>query len=119
MLINIRRSLLLMILAATGAYAQNYPTKPVRLVAAVTPGGSIDIVARLVGQKLTEAFGQQYVIENRAGAAGNIGTEFVARAAPDGYTLLLGGSATFVTRIHLFVKLPFDPVRLCTHHTGR
>jgi len=110
MLIDTRWLLCLLILAATGAYAQNYPTKPVRLVAATAPGGSVDIVARLVGQKLTEAWGQQYVIENRAGGAGNIGTEFVARAAPDGYTLQLGASAMFAVKANL-VRLPFDPVR--------
>lgn len=111
MLINIRRSLLLMILVATGAYAQSYPTKPVRLIAAYPPGGSIDIVARLVGQKLTEAFGQQFVIENRVGASGNIGTDYVAKAAPDGYTLLLSGAPPLTANIYLFAKLPFDPAR--------
>ena len=110
MLIGMRFSLWLTLFAATGACAQNYPTKPVRLVAATAPGGSVDIVARLVGQKLTEAWGQQFVIENRAGGAGNIGTEFVARAAPDGYTLQLGASAMFAVKAHL-VKLPFDTVR--------
>lgn len=111
MLINIRRSLLLMILVATGAYAQSYPTKPVRLIAPYPPGGSIDIVARLVGQRLTEAFGQQFVIENRTGASGNIGTDYVAKAAPDGYTLLLSGAPPLAANIYLFAKLPFDPVR--------
>lgn len=111
MLINIRRGLLLMILVATGAYAQSYPTKPVRLIAPYPPGGSIDIVARLVGQRLTEAFGQQFVIENRAGASGNIGTDYVAKAAPDGYTLLLSGAPPLAANIYLFAKLPFDPVR--------
>ena len=111
MLVNIRRGLLLMILVATGAYGQSYPVKPVRLIAPYPPGGSIDIVARLVGQKLTEAFGQQFVIENRSGASGNIGTDYVAKAAPDGYTLLLSGAPPLAANIHLFAKLPFDPVR--------
>lgn len=111
MLINIRRGLLLMILVATGAYAQSYPTKPVRLIAPYPPGGSIDIVARLVGQRLTEAFGQQFIIENRTGASGNIGTDYVAKAAPDGYTLLLSGAPPLAANIYLFAKLPFDPVR--------
>ena len=108
---RIAASLLLLTFAVTGAYAQTYPSKPVRLVAPYPPGGSIDIVARLIGQKLTEAWGQQFVVENRAGASGNIGTEYVARAAPDGYTLLLSGAPPLAANIYLFAKLPFDPAR--------
>jgi tripartite-type tricarboxylate transporter receptor subunit TctC len=92
-------------------HAQNYPTKPVRLVAAYPAGGSVDIVARLVGQRLSESFGQQFVIENRSGASGNIGTDYVAKAAPDGYTLLMASSPALAANIHLYAKLPFDPVK--------
>jgi len=100
-----------MVAAAGGAGAQNYPTKPVRLVAAYPAGGSVDIVARLVGQKLSEAYGQQFVVENRSGAAGNIGTDYVAKAAPDGYTLLMASSPALAANVYLYAKLPFDPVK--------
>jgi tripartite-type tricarboxylate transporter receptor subunit TctC len=75
-----------------GALAQNYPTKPVRLIVAVPPGGTFDIVGRLIAQWLSEHLGQSFVVENRAGAGTNIGTGFVAHSPPDGYTLLLAGS---------------------------
>src|SRR5262245_20216299 len=73
------------------AWAQTYPTRPVRIIVAFAPAGSSDIVARLMGQWLSERLGQPFVIENRPGAAGNIGTEAVVRASPDGYTLLIVG----------------------------
>lgn len=106
-----RGLLMLTFLFAVGAHAQNYPTKPVRMVAATTPGGSVDIVARMVGQKLTETFGQQFLIENRPGASNNIGTDYVAKAAPDGYTLLMASAPALAANIHLYPKLPFDPVK--------
>jgi tripartite-type tricarboxylate transporter receptor subunit TctC len=77
---------------AVPAAAQGYPTKPIRFVAAYPAGGPSDIVARAIGRRLSEMLGQPVVIENRAGAAGHIGAENVARSAPDGYSLLLGGS---------------------------
>src|SRR5262245_44980873 len=75
------------------AWAQGYPTRPVRIVVGFAPGGVTDVVARLIGQWLTERLGHPFVIENRPGAANNIGTELVVRAPPDGYTLLLTRSA--------------------------
>jgi tripartite-type tricarboxylate transporter receptor subunit TctC len=85
----LRLGLLALALACTGASAQGYPGKPVRLVVPFTPGGSTDIVARLITQKLHEYWGQQFVVDNRPGAGGAIGAETAARAAPDGYTIML------------------------------
>src|SRR3977135_4351114 len=85
----------------------NFPTKPVRMVVAFTPGGGADIIARIVAQKLSERWRQPVVVENRAGAAGNIGTDLVARSAPDGYTLLMAFSS-HASNPALYGKLPFD-----------
>ena len=103
-------SALAALLASTIAMAQQYPTKPVRLIVPFAPGGPADITARIVGQKLTEALGQQFVVENRAGATGTIGAEHVARSAPDGYTVLVTASANVIVP-HMFSKLAFDPLR--------
>jgi tripartite-type tricarboxylate transporter receptor subunit TctC len=92
------------------AWAQAYPTRPVRLIAPFAPGGSSDIIARLMGQWLSERLGQQFVIDNRPGGGGNIGTEAVVRASPDGYTLLLVGSYNAVNAT-LYAKLNFDLIR--------
>lgn len=94
----------------TPALAQTYPSQPIKLIVGFTPGTGIDIIARSVGQKLSERMGQPVVVENKAGASGNIGSEFVARAKPDGYTLLVTVS-TFVMNPALFKSLPFDPVK--------
>jgi len=83
-------------LAGAIAHAQDYPTRPVRLVVGFPPGGSNDIVARTLSPRLSELLGQQVIVENRAGANAIIGTEFVAKAAPDGYTLLLGSASPLV-----------------------
>jgi tripartite-type tricarboxylate transporter receptor subunit TctC len=102
----------LMWLAASGdAYAQseNFPAKPVRLIVPFPTGGSVDLVARLVGAKLAQVLGQQVVIDNRSGASGNIGSEMVARAAPDGYTLLIN-TLPFVTNGFLYSRVPYDVV---------
>lgn len=93
------------------AAAQNYPVKPIRLIVPYPPGGPTDLVGRSVGQKLTEAWGQQVVVENRAGAASAVGTEVAARAPADGYTLLLGTSAGFCINPALGGKLPYDAER--------
>ena len=87
-----------------------YPSRSVRIIVPFAAGGGADAVARALAQKLSERFGQQFVVDNRPGGAGNIGTEAVARAAPDGYTLLLTGPS-HITNAHLFKNLPFDPLR--------
>lgn len=88
--------------------AQNYPVRPVRLIVPFPPGGSVDVVARALTPKLSERLSQPVVIENRSGASGSIGTEIVARARPDGYTLLIN-TIPFVANAHLYSKVPYDP----------
>ena len=98
-------------LAGTGpAAAQAWPAKPVRIVVPFTPGGGLDIQARLFGKKFYETLGQTFVVENRTGAGGLIGAEAVARSAPDGYTLLFS-SASLAVNVSLYKKLAFDPVK--------
>ena len=99
----------LLLLAGT-AHAQAYPVKPIRLVAPFAPGGSTDILARLVAQKLTEAWGQQVNVDNRAGGGSVIGTDLVAKSAPDGYTLVMTSTST-ATAPSLVRKLPYDTLR--------
>jgi tripartite-type tricarboxylate transporter receptor subunit TctC len=91
--------------------AANYPTKTVRIIAGSAPGAAVDFNARLAAQKLTEAFGQAVVVEQRTGASGTIGTEYVAKSPPDGYTLALGSMATLCVVPHLYAKIGYDPVR--------
>ncbi len=95
---------------ASVAYAQTYPVKPIRLVSPYPPGGANDILARIIGQKLGESLGQQIVIENRGGATGNIGAEFVAKSTPDGYTILMGQASNLTINVSL-MKMPYDPVK--------
>jgi tripartite-type tricarboxylate transporter receptor subunit TctC len=90
-----------------GACAQ-YPAKPVRLVVTIPAGGAPDVIARLVGQKMSESLGQSFVVENRVGANGYIGADFVAKSAPDGYTLLLGYDSIFVINPHLYSAAPVE-----------
>lgn len=87
-----------------------YPTKPVRMVIAFAVGGSTDIIARLLSAKMTEMFGQQVLVENRPGAGGNLGTDVVAKAPPDGYTILLGSASAFAFNPGLFKSMPFHPL---------
>jgi tripartite-type tricarboxylate transporter receptor subunit TctC len=94
-----------------GAQAPAYPTKPIRLVVPFPPGGATDILARAVAQKLTEAWGQSVVVDNRPGAGGNIGSELVAKAAPDGYTLEMGTVGTHAINASLYAKMPYDHVK--------
>ena len=93
------------------AHAQNYPIKPVRIVVPFPAGGGVDLTARTVGQKLAEYLGQQVVIDNRAGAAGTIGAEHVAKSAPDGYTLLVAGPGSVAVAPLLFPKLGYNPLK--------
>jgi tripartite-type tricarboxylate transporter receptor subunit TctC len=93
------------------AIAQAYPTKPIRLVVPFPAGGSLDVVARAIGQKLTETWGQPVVIDNRPGAGGNIGADLVAKSAPDGYTILEGALSTHAVNVSLYAKMPYDPVK--------
>jgi tripartite-type tricarboxylate transporter receptor subunit TctC len=97
-------------IAQPDAFAQAYPTKPIRLVVPFTPGGGVDINARLLGQKLTEYLGQQIIIESRPGAGTNIGNEFVAKSVPDGYTLLINGGAVAIN-MSLYKNLNYDSLR--------
>ena len=105
------------ILAALAAFimvpasAQNYPLRPVRMIVEVPPGGAADLVARVVAQKLGEAFGQTIVVDNRAGGGGTIAADTVAKAAPDGYTTLLASITTHGIGPHISSKLPYDPVK--------
>ena len=93
------------------ARAQDYPIRPLRFIVPYPPGGAADIVARMVAQKLTAALGATVVIDNRAGAGGNLGTDLAAKAAPDGYTLLMGNVGPIAINPGLFRKLPYDPLR--------
>jgi tripartite-type tricarboxylate transporter receptor subunit TctC len=97
-------------LLACAALAQGYPAKPVRIVVPFGPGGAVDTVSRIVGQRLSEQMKTPFIVENRAGASGNLGAEAVARAAPDGYTLLMGANG-LATNGALFGSLPFDTLR--------
>jgi tripartite-type tricarboxylate transporter receptor subunit TctC len=100
------------VLCLAGAVnAQPFPSKPVRIIVAFPPGGGTDIVARSMGPKLTEIWGQSVVVENRAGASGVIGTEIAAKAPPDGYTLFMGTLGNFTANQYLYAKMPVDPLR--------
>jgi len=102
---------LLAVAMGASALAQTFPAKPVRIVVAFPAGGGVDIVARLLAPKLAEAWGQQVIVDNRAGASGVIGTEFAARSAPDGHTLLMGTLGNLAVNPHLIAKMPVDPLR--------
>ena len=96
-----------MLLASNPLWAADYPERPVRLIVPFSPGGGTDLTSRLISQRIGEVLGKQIIIDNRPGGAGNIGTEFVARATPDGYTLLFASLANSVNVV-LFPKLPFN-----------
>jgi len=112
MLMLFRRILLAALCAAAlaaPAVAQPYPSKPIHLIVPYPAGGGTDFFARLVGMKMSELIGQPIIIENKPGAATNLGADYVAKAQPDGYTILLGDVATFAANQSLYKKLPFDP----------
>jgi tripartite-type tricarboxylate transporter receptor subunit TctC len=104
-----RIALLVLACCATGAFAQAYPTKPLRIVVPYAAGGTSDILARQIGPKLTDAWGQPVIVENKPGANGNVGADFVAKSAPDGYTLLLTDLGGLVISASVYPKLPFNP----------
>jgi tripartite-type tricarboxylate transporter receptor subunit TctC len=114
-----RRHYLTLALASvtTQLHAQTWPVKPVRLVVPFAPGGSTDVVARMLGQKLTDIWGQSVVIENRAGAGGNLGADAVAKSAPDGHTLLFA-SGSITINPSIYTNMPFDTVRDLTPITN-
>ena len=95
----------------TAAAQDNWPSKPITYVVPFPAGGTTDILARLISQKLGPALGTTVIVENRAGAGGNIGSDFVAKAAPDGYTILGGTISSHAINVNLYPKLPYDPVK--------
>src|ERR1051326_355447 len=103
-----------LLLAALPAAAQTYPNQPIKLIAPFPPGGSVDIMARLIADPLGAQLGGHIIIDNRSGASGNLGMEAAARAAPDGYTLVLN-TIPLVTNVSLFDKLAWDPLRDFAH----
>ncbi|MCA3106530.1 MAG: Bug family tripartite tricarboxylate transporter substrate binding protein [bacterium] len=109
------RSLLLslaaLLLLPAAAPAQDaWPSRPLRMVAPFPPGGTTDVLARIIAQRLSDALGRQVLVENRPGVGGNLGNEFAARLPPDGYNILLSSSAQLVTNVHLYKRLGFDPL---------
>ena len=105
-------------LVSTSANAQDYPVKPITIVVPASPGGVTDALGRMLAQRFTEAWGQQAIVENRPGANNQIAAEYVTKAAPDGYTLLIGPEVTFVVNPSLYAKLPYEPVKGFTPIVG-
>jgi tripartite-type tricarboxylate transporter receptor subunit TctC len=105
------KKMLVVLLACSAqlTLAQTYPNKPVKLVVPFPPGGSVDMVARMVGKSLQDSLKQPFLVENKSGASGNIGAAFVANSAPDGYTLLVGSAGVFAANQYLYANPPFDP----------
>ncbi len=101
----------LAVIGVAGAQAQSFPAKPIRVVVPFAPGGTSDILARLIGAKINESLGQQVIVDNRPGASGNIGTELVAKSPPDGYTLVLMDVGNLSISPSIFPKLPFDIIK--------
>src|SRR5687767_707355 len=103
--------LALVLCAALSAFAQTYPSKPVRLIVPFPPGGAVDYYARAVQNRLAETLGQPILIENRAGAGGMVGAELVAKSPPDGHTLLIGNIASLAMNVGVYPKMPYDPAK--------
>jgi len=108
---RLRAFALLLVLACGSAWAQGYPHKSVKIIVPFPPGGATDIVTRIVAQKLTEAWGQSVIVENRSGAGGNIGGEAAATAAPDGYTLFMTSGSIVTANQYIYKKMAFDPAK--------
>ena len=106
-----RTALAAIALAATAAFAQDYPVKPIKLIVPFAPGGVTDNAARVIADELGARLGQPVIVENKPGASGNIGSVQVAQSPPDGYTLVLGFDGTMVINPHVFAKMPFDPLK--------
>jgi tripartite-type tricarboxylate transporter receptor subunit TctC len=100
-----------LLVTAASASAQDYPTRPVTIVVGYTPGATSDLVARTIGERLSAAWGQSVIVDNRSGVGGNIAETYVARAQPDGYTLMVGTDAMMTSNVYLYKNSPFDPVR--------
>ena len=100
---------LVLMAVAGAALAQAYPNRPIRIIAPYPPGGTTDIVARAMAQRLGDALGQSVIVENKTGAGGLVGHDFVAKAAPDGYTLVLGNSASLAVSVSMYPNMPYDP----------
>ena len=101
----------LLALACSGAWAQDYPAKSVRIIVPFAPGGATDIVTRILAQKLTETWGQSVIVENRSGAGGNIGGEAAAKSTPDGYTLFMTSGSIVTANQYIYKKMAFDPAK--------
>jgi tripartite-type tricarboxylate transporter receptor subunit TctC len=101
---------LALIAVAGNALAQSYPAKPIRMIVPYAPGGGVDIIARATAQELSKRVGQQVIVDNRTGAGGNVGSDLVAKSAPDGYTLLMASPANTINP-SLYAKMPYDPMR--------
>ena len=98
-------------LAATACGAQDWPSRPVRIVVPFPPGNGADVISRLIGERIAPALGQPVIVENRPGAGSMVGTTFVAKSAPDGYTLLAGGNSAMVINPFLYKDAPYDTLR--------
>ena len=111
-LLNITRSALLAVCAlSAGALAQTFPSKPVRILVPFPAGSGVDIIARMIGNPLAEAWGQAVVVDNRPGASGAIACELAAKAVPDGYTLLLGNASSLAMAPSLYARVAYDPIK--------
>src|SRR5678815_2748442 len=102
---------LILVAFTSAAFAQSYPSKPIRFVVPYPPGGPLDTVARLLGQRVSESVKQPVTVDNKPGAGGNIGADFVAKSPPDGYTILMGAVATHAINPALYASIPYDAVR--------
>src|SRR5687768_3086685 len=109
MRILVRILILLAALLGCAVQAQEYPSKPIRFIVSFPPGGSSDLIARLIAPRMAERMGQQVLVENRPGAGGNIGVDVVAKAAPDGYTIGLAAAGALSSNVSLYPNMPFNP----------